>query len=288
MIIVNLKGGTGNQLFQYALGRHLAIKNKDTLKFDVSGLARAKQVGDVYRPLALNLLAVKVDLATEAEVKKIKYHFGLLSKAWLFIKTKILRQFNIIFNPKYLDLRGDVYLDGFWQSPLYFEAIREVLVKELTLNKLMSGEALAYQVQIQNTNSISLHIRRGDYTKNRRVKKEYGSCSPTYYEQAVAQIKKTVPSPTFFIFSDDIAWVKTNQTINEKIVFIEAKEVTDIEEVLLMSQCQHNIIANSSFSWWGAWLNQNLDKIVIAPTPWFNKSTYDKNLIPLTWIQLPK
>lgn len=288
MIIVNLKGGTGNQLFQYALGRHLAIKNNAVLKLDVDGLDRANKVGDIYRPFALQSFCVVKEIATTEEITRFKYPYGIFSKAYRFISFKLSRDKNTSFHPKVLSYTGDLYLDGFWQSPLYFETIRKTLLEELTLAKPWSEAGATFSQLIKNTPAVSLHVRRGDYIKNPRVEKEFGPCSLDYYRKAMAEVEKTLPSPTYFIFSDDLPWVKANLPVGDKAVFVNGKDMTDVEDLMLMSMCQHNIIANSSFSWWGAWLNKNPDKIVVAPTPWFETQPYDKDLIPSTWLQLPK
>lgn len=287
MIIVNLKGGVGNQLFQYALGRHLALKTGAELKLDTGGLERANLVGDIYRPFVLQAFNIKAEVATPNEVQKLKYPYGLISKGWLYLAFKLSRDKNTLFHPEVLDYTDNTYLDGFWQSPLYFETIRETLLAELTL-KEKSASFMHFAEMITGCESISIHIRRGDYAKNPQVKKEFGPCSVNYYKEALAKISETILSPTYFVFSDDIAWVKENLALPENSIYVVDKNLRDCDELMLMSLCRHNIIANSSFSWWSAWLNQNPDKIVIAPKPWFDTVTYDKNLIPPSWLQLPK
>ena len=288
MIIVNLKGGTGNQLFQYALGRHLALKNNDVLKLDIDGLVRANETGDIYRPFNLEAFALEKNLASEEEVRALKYPYGIVSKGWRFIRFKLLRDKNTTFHPAVLNWTGDIFLDGYWQSPRYFDEIRDVLLQDLQLKDGFGPAAERFAGQIRNNAAVSLHVRRGDYVKNPRVLKECGICSVDYYKAAMAHIEATAPSPTYFIFSDDIAWVKEHLPVGDRAVFVQGPDITDVEELMLMSLCQHNIIANSSFSWWGAWLNQHEDKVVVAPTPWFNASVYDRDLIPPSWIQLPK
>lgn len=288
MIIVNLKGGTGNQLFQYALGRHLALKNNDVLKLDVDGLARANKTGDIYRPFNLEAFAFEKNLATPSEVRALKYPYAIVSKGWRFLCFKLSRDKNTTFNPAVLDWSGDIFLDGYWQSPRYFDAIRDVLLEDLQLKDGFGAAAERYAEQIKRSAAVSLHVRRGDYIKNPRVLKEFGVCSTEYYTAAMKTIEAAIPSPTYFVFSDDIAWVKEHLPVGSDAVFIEGTDITDVEELMLMSLCRHNIIANSSFSWWGAWLNQHADKMVVAPTPWFNMNIYDRDLIPASWTQLPK
>ncbi len=288
MIIVNVKGGTGNQLFQYALGRHLALKNHDTLLLDSDGLARANETGDIYRPLALDAFNIEKKFATPEQIKKYKYPFGFISKAWRYIRLHLLKKTNVAFDEKVLAYQGNMYLDGYWQSPKYFDAIRDVLLKEFTLKNPLSAAAAVFAEQIQQSTAVSLHVRRGDYVKNPRVLKEFGVCSIQYYEAAISHIEKQVSNPTFFVFSDDIAWVQEHLPVGSQAIFVHGDNIKDYEELTLMSMCKHNIIANSSFSWWGAWLNNHPNKIVIAPTPWFETTEYDIALIPPTWTQLPK
>lgn len=287
MIILNLKGGIGNQLFQYALGRQLAILRDTELKLDVYGLDRANAVGDIYRPFALQAFNIKAEVATPAEVQKLKYPYGVISKGWRYLSFKISRDKNTLFNKKVLDWGDNRYVDGYWQSPLYFSNIREILLKELTLKEISDSFATLAK-QIKNSQAISLHVRRGDYAQNATVTKEFGACSLSYYQSAPTEIAKSIKNPTYFIFSDDMNWVKENLSLPENSVYVSDKTLRDVDELILMSLCQHNIIANSSFSWWGAWLNQNPDKVVIAPTPWFDKVIYDQHLIDKTWVQLSK
>ncbi len=288
MIIVNLKGGIGNQLFQYALGRHLALKNNTELKLDISGLDKANKVGDIYRPFDLDSFSIKATIANNDEVSKLKYPYGLLSKAWRWFSFKILKEKNLVFDPKVLKWSDNLYLDGYWQSPKYFDDIRETLLSELVFNRILSTSAQDYLKQIETNNSIALHVRRGDYVKNPTVLKEFGICSNDYYTKAVKYISENVTHPIFFVFSDDIEWVKENIHLPESTIYVKGPNMTAIEDLVLMSKCQHNIIANSSFSWWSAWLNDHFDKIVIAPAPWFDTIEYDKDLIPKSWIQIQK
>jgi len=289
MIIVNLKGGLGNQMFQYAFARHLAKRNNDVLKLDTSSLEKALLVGDSYRPFSLNLFNIKNDLATPAEIAQIKKPEGLWSKLIRRMENRLLQvdQTNI-FNEAYLNQTGDIYLDGHWQSPLFFNEITNILLSEFALKSPLSNYASDQLLEIKAQNSVAIHVRRGDYVGNSLVKRQFGLCSVDYYKKAVAKIRAEIELPKFFVFSDDIDWVKQNLSMRSDTVFVSDPTLLDAEELYLMSQCQHNIIANSSFSWWGAWLNQNPAKIVIAPTPWFDRISFDQHLIPEAWIQLPK
>lgn len=287
MIIINLKGGLGNQMFQYAFGRALSLKNNDTLKFDVGGLERANAVGDIYRPLGLTYFKADVTPATPDEVRNLKYPFGILSKAMRFLRAKLFRQNNINWNPAQLEQKGDRYCDGYWQTEKYFSPIRETIIQDFMPRNPIGEQALAIAKQIEETNSVSIHIRHGDYLNNPHVLKEFGVCSIDYYKNAIESIMKKYPDAKFFAFSDDISWVRENFATYENFTYVSSPAISDSEEITLMSKCKHNIIANSSFSWWGAWLNQNPSKTVIAPSPWFENNS-PRDILPESWTTLPK
>lgn len=288
MIIVALKGGTGNQLFQYAFGRALAIKNHDTLKLDLTTLKNAEAVGNIHRAYNLGAFNIAATTASTEDITSLKPTPSFVSILLRKLQNRVWGDTTVRYNPALLEKTGDMYLDGYWQSPLYFNAIRTELLRELTLQSPMSAAAENYATQIKSTNAVALHVRRGDYIKNPNVERQFGTCTLTYYKAAMAEIEKTLPNPTYFIFSDDLPWVQENLPVGDTAVFVTGDGMSDVEDLMLMSLCEHNIIANSSFSWWGAWLNQNPNKLVIAPTPWFDRSPYDKELLPANWIQVPK
>ena len=283
MIIANLRGGLGNQLFQYAFARRMSIVNNDDLKLDIySGYTNDK----FKRKYSLNNLNIKEELATHKEIKKIKYPYGIFSKIKRFINFKILKRYNVEFKKENLNLKGNLYLDGYWQSEKYFFDTRNTLLKELTLKNSFSGVAKDIEKQEIECNSVSLHIRRADYILNKQVNNDFGVCDLDYYYKAIKIIKNKVNNPHFFIFSDDINWAKDNLKIDDPIIFVSRANLQDYEELMLMTKCKHNIIANSSFSWWGAWLNNNPNKIVIAPKQWFkNLKINTKDIVPETWIR---
>ena len=282
MIILNLKGGLGNQMFQYALGRKLALKNNTALKLDISGYPR-----QTLRQYGLGDFNIVEEIATPEEVRKLKYPFGLCSKLARRFRFKILRRFHIGWEPGILEAGDNIYLDGFWQSYKYFDDVTETLKKEFTLKQPLSPASTELSAQILSADSISLHIRRGDYVSNPKTRKHHGICDLDYYRKAVKLITEKVPTPTFFVFSDDIDWVKQNLDIGFPTVYVSRPELGDSEELVLMSRCHHHIIANSSFSWWGAWLGINSEKIIISPTKWVNNNSVKMNdLIPKTWLKI--
>lgn len=289
MIIVNLKGGLGNQMFQYALGRKLSMDNNGVLKLDTTGLERAKKTGDTYRALTLDKFRTKYKLADADEVKRLKYPYGPISRLSSFMWQKIFRKFNIGWEPWVLEKKGDVYLDGYWQSPRYFNDIRDVILEDFTLVAPLSRAAQNIANHMISSNSVSILVRRGDYVTNTKMNAIHGTCSIKYYENAIEHVKKHVDRPKWFVFSDDMEWVKANLPLGSEYVFCSGPEIVDYEQLTLMSLCKHNIIANSSFGWWGAWLSRYPRKIVVAPTPWFNtRIDHHIDLIPDEWKKLSR
>ena len=295
MIIVQLKGGLGNQMFQYACGRSLALQNNTSLAFDLSSLSNnAENSRTTNRSFELSdVFDVHCREASVAELKKIKpiqyravnvfaIKLGLkgIQKSKYFIENKFS------FNPHIKMVGKDCYLSGYWQSPKYFDVVESLIHEEFTFQRKLDYKNLGIESLIRGVNAVSLHIRRTDF-QNIVDNAIHGICAIEYYREAVKFISTELKNPHFFVFSDDINWAKENLKLPYQCTFISgnngSKSYIDMQ---LMSFCKHNIIANSSFSWWGAWLNQYPNKIVIAPKIWFvdkklNDQTID--LIPDSW-----
>ena len=280
MIIIKIKGGLGNQLFQYATGRAVALHHKLPLKLDLTIFKTYK----LHRYL-LDQFAIQADIATENEIIKLKGGNNVILSALRktgFIKRKsyIKEKRSSHFDASVFK-NNFVYLDGYWQNELYFTAIRELLLPELTSSSSISDLGCAYLESIKNSNSVSLHVRRGNYlnTKNINV------LDVDYYMKAADYIRKNVEKPTFYVFSDDLEWCKNSLGFLDDCIYVDRTQ-TDIDDLKLMSFCRHNIIANSSFSWWGAWLNQNPKKTVIAPKGWLLNDPDSSNVILSDWVKL--
>ena len=291
MIKTRLFGGLGNQMFQYAVGRALSLRLKTNLGLDLSWFDDNKYL-DTNRQFGLDAFNIASRKLERVDLKGIKLRrffskFGLSSKN--YIKEKY---FN--FNKDIVHLSDDVYLDGYWQSEKYFSDFEETIKNDFNLRYPLSREAAGvHEIIIYAPVSCAIHIRRGDYVVNPGINFYHGACPLRYYRDAVDYIKKYSLSTevSFFVFSDDINWVKKNFII-EKGIFIEFENrdgFKDQEEMILMSRCQHQIIANSTFSWWGAWLNKNKQKIILAPDKWFNNVLIDtKDLLPDSWIKIKR
>ena len=224
-------------------------------------------------------------------IARIKHELGFYrSNLELYQQGKYVREKHHHFDPEILDSPDHVYMDGFWQSPKYFSDVEDLLRQEFTLRNQQSSLCVQIAEHTTNTYSVSLHVRRGDMVNDSKTNQLHGTCNLTYYEYAVKCIAERVRQPHFFIFSADPHWVEENLNLNFPLTLVSCHDsLTDYEEMYLMSCCQHHVTANSTFSWWGAWLNPKANEIVVAPQKFFNAFAYDhdtKDLYPSTWLTL--
>tara|TARA_R110002096_G_scaffold152824_20_gene316258 strand:- start:13082 stop:13957 length:876 start_codon:yes stop_codon:yes gene_type:complete len=291
VIIGNIKGGLGNQMFQYAFAYAVAKNNKTRLQLDISNF-------DSYglRQYELGKYCINVEITSVSEVNRLKYKkesiftrlFRQLARKEKPLATSYYREACFQFDNAAVNKLGAVYFDGYWQSEKYFSSYRADLLEHFSLKVPVHAKSKEYQQKIQTKQAVSVHIRRGDYVTNTRANEVHGLCSLEYYRKAVSFIQEREAQLHFFIFSDDLKWAKENLGFIDNVTFVELEtDALDHEEMWLMSQCQHNIIANSSFSWWGAWLNENPNKMVIAPKQWFADTSIDtSDLMPDGWVRL--
>jgi hypothetical protein len=292
VVIVQLIGGLGNQLFQYAAGRAIAHRRNVPLKLDIS-----KYQNYPLRKYALNDFNVAASIAQSSEVAHVTgsdrnpvyRRVSSRIQDWLpYYRRSVLVQQHRHFDPRVLKASRDVYLVGYWQSEKYFRGIEGVIRKELTLRETPDPVNEAMGRRINETASVSLHIRRGDYVSSLETARHHGLCSLEYYYAAVETLTRMVNQPHFFVFSDDVSWAERNLRLNFSVTYVKhnGKE-RDSEDLRLMTQCKHHILANSTFSWWAAWLCESPTKIVIAPRKWFESGNCDtRDLIPASWIQI--
>lgn len=291
MVVIELTGGLGNQMFQYAFGKSCSLVGNTKLFLDDSCYEH-----DSLRSFALDCFNINEERVSKKQLDRIIKEPFIFNKLKSFLnynqkyyKGRIIEEQSFRYDTNFPRYRNkNVLYKGYWQSEKYFSKFRSELLCDFQLSRPLSQLADNYLKQVTGTNSVSIHVRRGDYVNNEKTNLFHGVCSLHYYKEAVAFFLEKLPDVHFFIFSDDIEWVKrefayiSNLSIIENVPF-------DYEELYLMSQCKHNIIANSSFSWWGAWLNENVSKIVIAPQKWFeNKEMQDqtRDLIPENWIKI--
>lgn len=301
MLTTNLKGGLGNQMFQYAAGLNLAEKTNSEYFLDISGYSDERVTNsDTPREFELRQFEITAKISNPDQIDKVKYPYGLISKIFRGIDKKILKNYYKDYHPKLLkkvskklSAGKDVYLDGYFQSEKNFGEIRPILLQEFKLKpEFITPKVRDFVDQISGknsvepTDSVSIHIRRGDYAQNPKTKEYHGLCPLSYYEQAIKTITEKIEKPHFYIFTDDPEWVKENLKINYNNTFVSGNDLKGPQELWLMSKCDHNIIANSSFSWWGAWLNQNKTKYVIAPKKWTTKGKDHPNIMAKDWITI--
>jgi hypothetical protein len=292
MVIAQLNGGLGNQMFQYANGRAIAYRRQAPLGLDNSILLRGYS-----RPYKLCYLNISADIVATDQLNLVQGDGRTKVGAFIdyisqhlrpYYRRKIYRERSQRYDPNILRIYPPVYLVGYWQSEKYFKDIEGLIRREFKLIQHADSRNSEMLGQIQACNSVSVHIRRGDYVTNPVIREAHGACSSDYYQNAIQIIARLVTNPHFFIFSDDMEWSRSNIRLNYPATFVSHNGVErDHEDLRLMSQCKHHIIANSSFSWWGAWLAENPYKIVIAPTNWFNDRSRDsRDIVPEGWTRI--
>lgn len=288
MKIVRICGGFGNQLFQYAF--FLAIKEKfnEPVKLDAFDMEDyALHNGfELERIFNLNADYCSLDEKKQLQgtkniltkiVKEIRKHIPFINTS--YIKEKKHHHFS--YHPENFGTPNtDIYYRGPWQSPKYFENVEGILREQLVFPAFTSNKSHDLVEDIKDKETVAVHIRRGDYLKHKALG---GICDLPYYNNAIQEISKRVESPLYVIFSDDITWCKENIKVDNARFVDWNTGIQSFEDMHLMSLCKHNIIANSSFSWWGAWLNANPNKQVIAPNKWIHY-TNALGILPEEWI----
>ncbi|HVU80079.1 MAG TPA: alpha-1,2-fucosyltransferase [Candidatus Paceibacterota bacterium] len=275
MITVRIHGGLGNQMFQYAFGRTVARRNHASLALDTSSAIPS-------RPYQLGSFAI----TARPESALVRTYRKIASK---IVNRKVAEK-HYHFYKEALEARDGSYLDGYWQSDKYFKEIEADIRKEFVPARPFgpSAAVAAARIDADPSAAVSVHIRRGDYASNSKVNAFNGTLSPGYYQDAVKILaKKGLERPVFYVFSDDMAWVKEHLPFLAPAIFVSQPGISDAEDLMLMSRCKAHIIANSTFSWWGAWLDPNPSKIVIGPRQWFRDTTIDTgDVIPEGWLTI--
>lgn len=292
-VVTRIFGGLGNQMFQYAVGYRLAKKLKVNLKLDISGYAT-----DPLRKFTLGKLKISGGIATPADLapfskRGTKAMFGTLRRfltgAGVPTPTGYVQEPKFTFNPEILTLTNTpLYLDGYWQSEKYFIDVADDLRKEFCVAAEPTGDNRLMLQRIGSADAVCLHIRRGDYVKNQHTNSVHGTASLEYYYTAIQHIQSIHPRLELFVFSDDVGWVRENLHTTVPTTFVDHNGPdSDYEDLRLMSSCKHHIMANSTFSWWAAWLGERPGQIAIAPKKWFNSADMDStDLVPARWLRM--
>ena len=279
-------------MFQYATARALALRYDVELLLDVSGFKNYD-----LRRYELDQFAIDARVATQEDLERAgvvprpSSPVNLLLKRMKFYRpVNVLHEESFTYDARIESTAIPVYLDGYWQSERYFASIADILNKDFTLKDKFDAANADLMAQIAQTGNraVSLHIRRGDYVSNPQTTQYHGVCSLDYYRAAVQHVAERVGEPHFFVFSDDHDWVRANFNIGHSTTLVQVNGPDRGGwDMALMKACHHHIVANSSFSWWGAWLNPSLDKIVVAPQRWFSGASHDtRDLVPSTWTRL--
>jgi hypothetical protein len=292
MIIVKIMGGLGNQMFQQAFAYAVSRNTPMPVLLDATYYQQHH-----LRRYALEAFTGSFPTAHPDQLSQVMYREeSLLARIYRRLRRKarapaserIYRETSLAFDGRALKPQAPAYYEGYWQSERYFAIHRSELLRLFRLRQPLSQPAAGLLQQMQQVHSVSLHVRRGDYANNPEVTRVHGILPLSYYESAAQLITRKSPSPHFFIFSDDLPWTRQHLDFLPSRTFVELPPGTpDVEEIYLMASCRDNIVANSSFSWWGAWLNPNPTKVTIAPGQWFSDERKTaSDLIPETWLRL--
>jgi hypothetical protein len=290
--ITKLLGGIGNQLFQYAMGRAVSLRNKTELILDLSGFEHYK-----LRSYSLSAFALAQRFPSPREVAIIassKKGIPPPKRSLLDLFSRTPRSLQIIaeksfsvFQPEALSAPANVYLDGYWQFPAYFEHIEDILRTDFRFIRPLHRGNKEILAQIRETEAVSVHVRRGDRVTDPEANQLHGTCEPSFYHQAISRICDECANPHFYFFSDEPDWARNNLRLPARHTIVQSPLGTpDFEELMLMSSCRHHIFGNSTYSWWGAWLNPRRDKIVITPKKWFRSIPEPPGLFPSGWIRI--
>lgn len=292
MIIVRINGGLGNQLFQYSLGRSLALRHGSELRFDISLLEDKAD-----RAFYLTRFETAGSMIQASEMSTLLRRPNLLERLFPALRRPYVRRIHehtTRFDPTVLETSDNVFLDGYWQSELYFRNVKSEIRRDLTIQEPPTGRNKQIAGELSESNSVGLHVRRGDYVAHPVASRILGFCGLDYYRRAVDRIAETVESPRYYVFSDDPEWCRHHLQLGAPTKILDHNPPDEPHEDLrLMSLCRHHVIANSTFSWWGAWLAEGdgranvEDRIVIAPKRWYRSTEHSSDdLVPDRWLRL--
>lgn len=285
MIISRIDGGLGNQMFQYAFGAYVASHANTKLWIDTSSYADKPNHGFLLDKFNIQSPVAGVEQLRElpAKYRNNQAPEGILDRLRLR-KLRRVKEAKFGFNPKFLRTSKNSYLVGYWQSEKYFPGMRDQLLREFSLKDSLTEESRRVAEKIETANSVSLHVRRGDYLTNSAAAEIYENLPIEYYRHAVQQIAQRETDLQGFVFSNDIDWCKEKLKLDIPVHYVDHTTAdTAYEDMQLMQLASHNVIANSTFSWWSAWLNQNA-RTIISPAHWFRPGQLDDtNIIPVTW-----
>ncbi|MEY8216260.1 MAG: alpha-1,2-fucosyltransferase [Colwellia sp.] len=286
MVKVKIIGGLGNQMFQYATAKALAVKHNTEVSANISAFSSYE-----VHPLSIDKLSCKCKFDSRGDFLSKMLDFSYFRKTF----SKFSHFFNVhiekdlSYNAELFNSDIGVSLFGYFQSEKYFLNIRELLLEEFSLSAPLAKHEATIENRITESDSVAIHIRRGDYISNKSANSVHGTCENDYFINALSNLKKSnllSDATVLFIFSDDIEWCQDNLSFEYQTVFVKGSSDRPEVDIHLMSKCKHQIISNSTFSWWGAWLNTNPNKCVIAPLQWFKTLHDSTDIVPEQWKRL--
>lgn len=287
-IIVKLQGGLGNQLFQYALGRALEITKQTPVRYDLTWYAQ-----QTMRKVEIDGFDIRLTPATDLDLRfaQSQQRPGRLGKLPGKLRNRGWKYYlerGLPYHPEVVAVQAPAYLDGYWQSEKYFTNVASTIRKEFQLRQPAEGKNAAMLGKIAQQEAVAIHFRRGDYVKNSQTNQTHGMPTVEHYLRAAAYVLERYPNSVFYVFSDDLAWVRDNLHLDATMAFVDQNGPDKgYEDLRIMSACRHHIIANSTFSWWGAWLAERPGQIVIAPKRWFASPSMDaRDVVPDRWVRL--
>ena len=299
MLLVSINDGLGNQWFQYATARTISLKLNRKLFLDVDWYNNIYKLEDrsdpnatTHRDFLLNYFNIQSRVLNRVHlnwIKRLEIR-SRNSKNFKLLQDGLLNNFSYTpidhnnYSIEFIESQPKVYLTGYWQNTDIIEEYKNILCNELNLKHPLSATNTNILKSINSTNSVAIHIRRGDYISKPNSRKVHASCSNNYYYDSIDYMQDRLTNLQYFIFSDDMTWVKDNLDFATNSTFIDNNE-PEYEHLFLMSACKHQITANSTFSWWAAWLNKNTQKIIITPEHWYNDMRLNETVIriPNEW-----
>ncbi|MBI2627538.1 alpha-1,2-fucosyltransferase [Candidatus Nomurabacteria bacterium] len=296
MITVFLRGGLGNQMFQYVVGLQLAKKNSTPLVLDTTFLNdRFPRKEFTYRTFDLDIFTLQPQFTLLSKVSSIFPVSGLwagIDLAWIKLRNmlhlqKFLQEKEAhVFDPGVVSATGNVLLYGYWQNEKYFSDIENEVRAAFQFRYPLDDYANQLRNEILSSESVAVCSRRGDFVQFTSARKLMGDTNLSYYDRAISYINEHVKNPRYFVFADDIEFCKKHLNLPPSTVYIAKLGPKWSFHLELMSLCKHSIIANSTFYWWGAWLNQYKNKIVIAPSRWYADREKQPEIVPKSWIKI--
>jgi glycosyl transferase family 11 len=287
VITVKLRGGLGNQLFQFALGRSLAVRRDTDLSFDLRWFGN-ELPGETPRMYALEPYELNASLDGASHPSSRPDPKTRIGRFLARRDPLLVKQRGQDYDQSVLDAPDGSLLDGYWQSEKYFLEIATRVREELTLPNSPDAVNADLLSRIDSPRSVGVHIRRGDYVTNLHAQAFHGLPGVEWYRLAVDLIATQAGGIELFVFSDDPDWSEAELRPDHPTTYVRHNGPAAHEDLRLLSACSHHVLSNSSFSWWGAWLGEKPDQLAVAPSPWFRRApAATRDVVPARWITLP-